>query len=175
MIGNRVTQRMLSDNALRGLQANLTRNASLQNQLSSGRLVSRPSDNPGAAVSSMQLRSQQRMDTQYLDNIDNANGRLNVIDSALTDISNLVQKAKELVVNAQDQSLPQASRDALAAELTVIQQGVTDSYNTQWLGRPVFGGTVQGSQAIDSNGVYVGNDAPVTARVARQVSVRIDI
>jgi len=175
MIGNRVTQRMLSDNALRGLQANLTRNASLQNQLSSGRLVSRPSDNPGAAVSSMQLRSQQRMDTQYLDNIDNANGRLNVIDSALTDISNLVQRAKTLVVNAQDQSLPQASRDALAAELTVIQQGVTDSYNTQWLGRPVFGGTVQGSQAIDSNGVYVGNDAPVTARVARQVSVRIDI
>lgn len=175
MIGNRVTQRMLSDNALRGLQANLSRNAALQNQLSSGRLVSRPSDNPGAAVASMQMRSQQRMDDQYLNNIDNAAGRLQTIDSAMTDITDMVARAKSLIVNAQDQSLPQASRDALAAEITVIQQGVVDSYNTQWLGRPVFGGTVQGSVAIDASGTYIGNDAPITSRVAREVSIRIDI
>jgi flagellar hook-associated protein 3 FlgL len=175
MIGNRVTNKMISDSALRGLQANLTRNAKLQEQMSSGRLVTRPSDNPAAATSSMQMRTQQRLDTQYLSNIGNAAGRLNTADGALRDISDLLRRAKELVVNAQDPSLPNASRDAISAELQVIQRGVTDSYNTQWLGRPIFGGTVPGSVALDSTGAYIGNDQPVTARIAREVSVRIDV
>lgn len=175
MIGNRVTNKMLSDSALRGLQANLARNAKLQEQMSSGRLISRPSDNPAAATSSMQLRTQQRLDTQYLSNIGNAAGRLNTADNALQDISRLLQRAKDLAVNAQDPSLPSASRDAISAELLVIQKGVTDAYNTQWLGRPIFGGTVQGSVALDASGAYVGNDQPVTARIAREVSVRIDV
>jgi flagellar hook-associated protein 3 FlgL len=175
MIGNRVTNRMLSDGALRGLQTNLSRNAQLQEQLSSGKLVTRPSDDPSAAVSSMQLRSQQRMDTQYLSNIDNAAGRLNTADRALQDISTLMSRAKELVVSSHNQSLTSAGRDAISAELKVIQKSVVDSYNTQWLGRPIFGGTVQGSAAIDSSGTYIGDDAAITARVARQVSVRIDV
>ncbi|HST80434.1 MAG TPA: hypothetical protein VLL08_01695 [Kineosporiaceae bacterium] len=175
MIGNRVTQRMISDSSLRGLQANLSRNAKLQEQLSSGRLVSRPSDNPSAATSSMQLRTQQRLDTQYLSNLGNAAGRLNTADSALQDISSLLLRAKELIVNAQDPSLPDAGRDAISAELIVIQKGVTDAYNTQWLGRPIFGGTVIGSLTIDPAAGYVGNDKPVTARIARAVSIRIDV
>ena len=175
MIGNRVTNKMISDSALRGLQTNLSRNAKLQDQLSSGKLVSRPSDNPAAAVTAMQMRTQNRLDTQYLSNIGNAAGRLNTADSALQDISNLLNKAKQLAVNAQDAALPDASRDAIAAELRVIQKGVTDAFNTQWLGRPIFGGTAQGTVAVDPSGAYVGNDLPVTARIAREVSLRIDV
>src|SRR5690242_18890035 len=175
MIGNRVTNRMLSDSALRGLQTNLGRNSQLQEQLSSGKLVTRPSDDPYAAVSSMQLRSQQRMDTQYLNNIDNAAGRLGTADSALREISTLMSQAKSLVVNSHNQSLTGAGANAISAELRVIQKSVVDAYNTQWLGRPIFGGTVQGSAAIDASGAYIGNDAPIMARVARQVSVRIDV
>jgi len=175
MIGNRVTNKMISDSALRGLQTNLSRNAKLQDQLSSGKLVSRPSDNPAAAVTSMQMRTQNRLDTQYLSNIGNAAGRLNTADTAMQDISNLLNKAKQLAVNAQDAALPDASRSAIAAELRVIQKGVTDAFNTQWLGRPVFGGTAQGTVAIDPSGTYVGNDQPVTARIAREVSLRIDV
>lgn len=175
MIGNRVTNRMISDSALRGLQTNLSRNAALQEQLSSGKLVTRPSDNPGAAVSSMQLRTQQRLDTQYLTNIDNAAGRLNTADAALTTISSMLGRAKEIMVNAQDASLPDASRAALSAELDTIQKGISDAYNTQWLGRPVFGGTAPGSVTINSDAEYVGNDLPVTTRIAREVSIRIDV
>lgn len=174
-IGNRVTQRMISDSALRGLQTNLSRNQLLQNQLSSGKLISRPSDDPAAVTTTMQLRSQNRLDTQYLSNIDNAAGRLGTADSVLRDISTQLIRAKEIVVNAQDRSLPVASRDALAAEMKVIQKGVIDSYNATWLGRPIFGGTVQGSAAIDPDGVFIGNNQPVNARLAREVTVRIDV
>jgi flagellar hook-associated protein 3 FlgL len=175
MIGNRVTSKMISDSALRGLQTNLARNAALQEQLSSGKLVTRPSDNPAAAVTSMHMRTEQRLDTQYLSNIGNAAGRLNTADSALETISTLLIRAKGLVVNAQDNGLPSTSRDALSAELKVIQIGVTDAYNTAWLGRPIFGGTAPGSVAITPDGTYVGNDQPVTTRIAREVSLRIDV
>jgi flagellar hook-associated protein 3 FlgL len=175
MIGNRVTNRMISDSALRGLQTNLSRNAALQEQLSSGKLLTRPSDNPGAAVSSMQLRTQQRLDTQYLSNIDNAAGRLATADSALTTISTMMIEAKTIMVNAQDRALPDASRAALSAQMETLQKGISDAYNTQWLGRPVFGGTAPGSVAINSDAEYVGNDLPVTTRIAREVSIRIDV
>jgi flagellar hook-associated protein 3 FlgL len=175
MLGTRITNRMMTDSAVRGLDANLSRNAKLQEQMSSGRVVTRGSDNPSAATSSMQLRSQNRMDTQYLSNIGNAAGRLATADSAMQDISKLLERAKQLAVTAQDKALPQASRDAISAELVVIQKGVTDAYNTQWLGRPIFGGTAPGSVAIDATGAYVGNDKPVTARIAREVSTRIDV
>jgi flagellar hook-associated protein 3 FlgL len=175
MLGGRVTNRMISDSALRGLQANLSRNQLLQEQMSSGKLVTRPSDNPAAATSSMQLRTQQRLDAQYLSNIGNASGRLATADTAVQTISTLLIRAKELAVGAQNPSLPDAGRAAISAELVVIQKGVTDAYNTQWLGRPIFGGTAQGSAAIDADGAYIGNDQPVTARIAREVSIRIDI
>jgi flagellar hook-associated protein 3 FlgL len=175
MIGTRITQRMLSENALTGLQNNLSRNQKLQAQLSSGKLVARPSDDPAAATSSMQLRSQQRLDTQYLRNIDDATGRLNTADSALQDVVKLLDRAKEITVNAGDQALTDAGRSALTSELGVIKKSIVDAYNTRWLDRPVFGGTAQGTVAIDDTGTYVGNDLPTMARIAREVTIRTDV
>jgi flagellar hook-associated protein 3 FlgL len=175
MIGTRITQQMLNQSALNGLQSNLSRNQKLQEQLSSGKLVSRPSDDPAAATNSMLLRSQQRLDDQYLRNIDDAAGRLNTADSALQDISAQLLRAKELIVNAADEALPDSSRSAITSELAVIKKGIIDSYNTKWLGRPVFGGTAQGSVAIDDTGAYVGNDQPTVARIAREVTIRTDV
>jgi flagellar hook-associated protein 3 FlgL len=175
MLGNRVTNRMISDTALRGMQTNLTRNQQLQEQLSSGKLVSRPSDDPAAATNSMKLRSEQARDTQYLINIDDAAGRMNTAGDSLTTISSLINRAKELLVNANDQALPDASRSAITAELRSLRTGVIDQYNTRWLDRPVFGGTAQGNQAVQTDGTYVGNDLPTFSRIARQITMRTDV
>jgi flagellar hook-associated protein 3 FlgL len=171
----RVTQAMVRSTALSGLQDNLTRTQQLQSQLSSGKLVSRPSDNPAAAVSSMQLRGQRQQDDQFLRNIDDSSGRLNSADTALQTVSKLTQRAKELMVTAQDPALPDESRNAIATELSAIKQGVVDAYNTRWMDRPVFGGTVQGRTAIEADGTYIGNEQPVTQRISRDVTMRVDV
>ena len=49
-----------------------------------------------------------------------------------------------------------------------------DLYNTRWLDRPVFGGTTPGFVAVDSSGTYVGNDAPIVARISRDATMRVD-
>ena len=47
---NRVTQNMMSHRALDGLQAGLGRLSHIQEQLSTGRIINRPSDDPSGAT-----------------------------------------------------------------------------------------------------------------------------
>jgi flagellar hook-associated protein 3 FlgL len=124
----------------------------------------------------MKLRSQRRADEQYLRNIDDARGRLSLADDSLTSLSAQIRRARELMVSARDAAISADSRAAIGAELTEIRKGVIDTYNARWIDRPVFGGTAQGSVAVDAGtGAYVGNDAEVIARVSRDVTMRIDV
>jgi flagellar hook-associated protein 3 FlgL len=171
---SRVTHKSMSNVALRGLQGSLARTQSLQNQLSSGRRVNTPGDDPSAAGASMKLRSQRSQDDQYLRNIQDASGRLNVTDDALVQISDRVRRARDLLVQAGNGAVDTAGMAAIGAELSSIQGEVKDLYNTRWLDRPVFAGTAAGNQAIDATGSYVGNDAPIEVRISRDATLRVD-
>jgi flagellar hook-associated protein 3 FlgL len=171
----RVTQTSMSNAALRGLQGALGRTQHLQEQLSSGKRVSRPGDDPSATGSAMALRSQRRADEQYLRNADDAEGRLAITSDALTSLSARIRRVRELAVNAGDAAMSDEAMAALAAEGTSSRGDVVDLYNTRWLGRPVFGGTVPGSVAIDSTGTYVGDEQPVTSRISRDAVLRTDV
>lgn len=175
VIGQRVTQRSQTAATMRGLEASLGRAQRLQEQLSSGRQVSKPSDDPSAAVSAMKLRSQRSANEQYLRNIQNVQGRLNVTDGALQDLSAQVRKVQELVISARNPAQSPSALSAIATELDQIRSGVIDTYNTRWLDRPVFGGTVPGTVAVDPDGTYVGNDVGMEARVSRAVAIRVDV
>jgi flagellar hook-associated protein 3 FlgL len=161
---------------MRGLETSLTRAQRLQNQLSSGKQVETPSDDPAATVSSMKLRSQLRADEQYLRNIDDARGRLSLADDSLTSLSASIRRSRELLVSARDAAISPDSRAAISAELNELRKSVIDTYNTRWIDRPVFGGTAPGSVAVDpQTGTYVGNDAQVIARISRDVTMHIDV
>lgn len=171
---SRVTHRSMSDVSLRGLQGALTRTQRLQNELSSGKRVSTPGDDPSAAGTSMKLRSQRRANEQYLRNIDDASGRLNVTDDALTQVSDRIRRARDLVASAGNGTINPQGLAAIGAEITAIRGEVVDLYNTRWLDRPVFGGTVPGSVAIDSTGTYIGDGVPIQARISRDAVIRVD-
>src|SRR5690349_6065560 len=133
MTWSRVTQRGTSDNALRGLQTSLARTQKLQNELSSGKRVANPGDDPAAAASSMALRSQRRADEQYIRNADDASGRLNMADNALTQMSDRVRRVRDLLIQSGDGALGDSDRQAIAAEVNAIKGEIKDLYNTKWL------------------------------------------
>lgn len=174
MVG-RITQRAISQTALRGLQASLDRSATLQEQLSSGRRISQASDDPSGTASSMTFRSQRATAEQHLRNIDGAQGRLNVTDAAVGDLSSRLAKVRELALASKNGALSVEGRAAIGAEVTAIRSNVVDIYNTRYLDRPVFGGTVVGGDAVDGTGAYVGNEAPVAVRITRDATVRVDV
>ena len=172
---HRITQTSIATSSLRGLQGAQSQVAALQNQLATGKKLAKPSDDPAGLTSAMQLRSQLRQDDRYLDTIGAATDRLNTADTALQGVTTQLNRAKQLMSRATGGSLDAAAREAIATELDVIRQGVIDDFNTGYGGRPVFGGSAPGSAAIDGSGAYVGDDADLTARVARNVTVRVDV
>lgn len=174
MLG-RITHRSISDSALRGLQSSLDRSAKLQEQLSSGKRISQPSDDPSGTASAMTFRSQRAASEQHLRNIDTIQGRLNTTDSAITDLSSRLNKVRELLVQSRSGALSTEGRAALASEISAIRGNVVDIYNTRYLDRPVFGGTAAGDVAVDTSGTYVGDDQPVELRVNRDAMVRVDV
>ena len=172
----RVTQGAIQGDSLRGLQASLGRVQSLQAQLSSGKQVAMPSDDPSGTAEAMTLRTQQAADVQYLRNIDQVSARLGVADNALTAISDRLRGVRELVVQAQNGALGADSRAALASQASALKSEIVDLYNTTYLDRPIFGGTVAGQQAVDpTTGAYLGNDQPVTTRISRDATIRSDV
>jgi tetratricopeptide (TPR) repeat protein len=80
----RITARALATNSLRGLNNNLAVVTKLQNQLTSGRTISTPSDDPTGTNTSMITRQGQAANTQQARNISDGHTFLDATDSALT-------------------------------------------------------------------------------------------
>lgn len=162
----RVTQGTLARGVLEGLQTNLTRLQRTQEQLSSGRRLNRPSDSPVDTVNAMQLRSDQQRTTQYSRNIDDGLARLSTADSALTQTTAFIGRVRQLVVAGANGTNGPEERGAMADEVDQLRQGLIQLGNTQYAGRPIFAGTVDGTVAFDTNGAYVGNDKDVNRTVS---------
>jgi flagellar hook-associated protein 3 FlgL len=171
----RITQLSMSNTSLAGLQTSLDRVQKLQAQASSGKRIQVPSDDPQGTATSMQLRSQQAADTQFARNADFATGRLNTADNALQSLSTQLMQVRDLVLKSQNGSLPASGRAALSAQIGQIKGQVIGLYNSQYLGRPVFGGTSAAGVAIDGSGTYVGDGSAVTVRLSASATVRVDV
>jgi flagellar hook-associated protein 3 FlgL len=174
-VGVRITQQSISSSTLRGLQSALGRVQDLQAQLSSGRRIAVPSDDPSGTASAMTFRSQQRADEQYLRNIDQVSARLGVTDTALTQLSDRLRAVRDLLVQAGNGGLGPESRAALASQAGALKSEIIDLYNTTYLDRPVFGGTIAGARALDTSGAYVGDEQAVVSRISRDATVRVDV
>lgn len=171
----RITQSTMSTTALRGLQTSLGLVQELQQQLSSGKRVNRPSDDPAATAAAMTFRSQRASNEQYLRNAATATARLNVTDNALTQLSDRLRGARDLMIQSQNGGIGTDSLIALSQQITAVRQDVIDLYNARYLDRPVFGGTSAGAVAVDAAGLYVGDDGDVTVRISGDATVRTDV
>ncbi len=176
MVIQRVTQNMLSDRSVGSLQTGLSRLARLQEQLSTGRILNRPSDSPTDTTSAMRIRSSMTDIKQYGRNANDGNGWLGQIDSALTNVNNQVLRARDLALQgANEGGMGPAAREALAAEIDQIRGGLIDTANTDYLGRPVFGGVTAGANAYDATGTYIGTPGAVNRTISEGSVVRVDV
>ena len=176
MGGFRVTERSMASNVLANLQANVSRGAKLQDQLSSGKLVKRVSDSPSAAIMSMQYRSDLAGLKQYGRNADDGMGWLDMADTAVTGMVSQVSRARDLVLTAMSSGTagtPEA-REAIAQEIGHVRDSLLSLANTTYLDGPVFGGTTSGRIAFNPNGTYAGDKGQVERTVSNNSKVRVD-
>lgn len=172
----RVTQRMLTQGSLEQLQAGLGRLAKVQEHLSTGRIINRPSDDPTGTTAAMRLRSSLADQAQYARNARDGLGWLTQIDSTLDAVTGTVRRARDLALQGANTGvMGPAAREALAIEVEGIRQALVAQANATYLDRPVFGGVTAGSRAYDDTGTYVGVPGDVNRRIADGVVVGVDV
>lgn len=180
MVIQRVTQSMMTDRSLGGLQGSLGRLAEIQEQLSTGRILNRPSDSPTDTAAAMRLRSALAAQQQYARNAEDGLGWLNTADATLQGVNDQLRRARDLALQGANGATGAAAREALATEVEQIRAGVLAAANTTYLDRPVFGGTTAGDIAYRSTGLpevaaYVGDGRPVGRTVADGVTVDVGV
>jgi len=179
----RITQRSLALNSLRGLNGNLAAVSKLQNQLTSGKTISAPSDDPTGTNTSMLTRQGMAGNAQQARNISDGHTFLDSSDSALQNMLDQVRRVRDLAVQALNTgSSSSASNVAIATEVNGVRDSLIAQANQVVQGKPIFGGVTSGNQAYGLNGTYLGVGGangvpvhPVTRRVSDVEAIRVDI
>jgi len=136
----RVTQNLLSNTVLSNLNRNLDSLMRIQSQLSSGKRISRPSDDPVGTSTAMRLRTRLSETNQYLRNMDQGDTQVNYIDNVFDDISDLLMRAQELAISQANVTADANTRTAVAQELTALIDQFVDLLNTRVGNRYLFAG-----------------------------------
>jgi len=178
----RVTQQMLSRQSYSGMQTAMGRVAKAQEQLTTSRLINRPSDETTGATTAMRIRFSLAAQEQFVRNADDAVGWLDQTDGTLSSMGAQLVRARDLALQgASTGALGQQGRDALATEVDQIRAGLIDSANTQYLDRPIFGGITAGTKAYDTatgalaDPPAIGVGTGVVRTIADGTRVRVDV
>lgn len=162
----RITQNSMNRTQMAGLNSSLGRLQRTQEQLTTGKRLVRPSDDPVGTVNAMRLRDQQRGLTALGETIKDATARLQSADDALTRSQTMLTKIRTLVVAGANGVNGPEQRAAYAQEVDQIRQGMVQLANTEYAGQPVFGGTSTEPNAFDPvSGQFKGNTDDVLRKV----------
>ncbi|HET8702160.1 MAG TPA: flagellar hook-associated protein 3, partial [Nitrococcus sp.] len=106
--------RQLSLNALLDQQSRLSK---VQQQIASGRRILTPADDPTAAARSLLLASSIGALQGYSQSADQVEPRIQLEDSSLTQIQNLVERLRELAVQANNATQTATDRQQIGVEV----------------------------------------------------------
>lgn len=135
--------------AIQTLQSNLSQT---QNQMSTNLAFTTAAENPTAAGAVNNYNQALAQSQQYVTNSDSAQTNLNVEDNALSQVQNQLQSLRDLALQANNGTLTNSDRSAIAAQAVQIQNSLLSLANTtNGNGEYIFGGFAAQSQPFTSN------------------------
>ena len=177
----RITQTTMSTNALYNLQNGLNRMQDLNNKLSTGLDVTKPSDSPERFLTGQQSRSSLARTETFIRNADNAQSWLRVTDSALQDAVTRLHRVEQLTIRGATSTHNETGLRALAHEIRSMREGFKEITETEYAGRKIFAGTADvtdGVYASTAGGgapqyAFKGNNEPVLRTVGPDVTLNM--
>lgn len=157
-----------------------------QNQISTGRRVVTPKDDPVSSAQALVVTQSQSVNALFMKNQETAQTRLNALDATLDGVNNELSAIYEKAVSAGNGTYSDAERAAVANELEQRLGSLISLANTQdGTGRYVFGGFQSTTKPFDLSGnvspyslanpyvSYAGDDGVQTLQVTASVSMSI--
>jgi flagellar hook-associated protein 3 FlgL len=159
-VTTRITSGMVQRSILADLNKINDKLAQTQAKAASGKEITKPSDDPFGAARAMALRQEQSANAQHQRNVQDARGWQDTTETALSSMTDAIQRARDLVTQGATDSADQSSRDAIASELEQLLAGIKQDANATYNGSYVFGGTKTDSAPYaDTDDAYHGDRA----------------
>lgn len=174
----RITNGMVSRNVLSDLNRNLKHLTRMQEQMASGKTVSRPSDDPAYVARIMRLQSMVQKQEEYQTNMENARGFIDNAEAALGTVSNILARAREISIYGANGSLKGNDRLALAAEVDELIDEVVEVGNTSFDARYIFGGFKSEDPPYTRAGdviTYNGDSGEMRWEISEGVTIPVNI
>ncbi len=125
----RISTSMLHTNALNAMMRQQANLAKTNDQMSSMKKIQKPSDDPVASVRILKLEQTKASQEQYGSSITAVTTRLDLEEQAMNDAESALQRISELAVKANNSSLSQSDREAIATELQQLRDEMMDIAN----------------------------------------------
>ncbi|RMC99083.1 flagellar hook-associated protein 3 [Clostridium autoethanogenum] len=178
----RITNKTLSNNFLADMQRNLENLSRVQQQVSSTKNFSKPSDDPINVERAMQLQSSVNYTTQYGSNIKTANTWMETTDTTLGQIGTVLSNIRNNLEQAGG-VYTQDEKDKINDAVSQEVQQIASLLNTNFQGEYIFGGTAGLSKPIttttDANGIvtlqYADKDGNAVDNLSTVASQNFDI
>lgn len=172
----RVTQNMSADNSIYNIQQGRAKLDKLQDLISSGQNVNKPSDDPIAARLLLEIGDKLKTMDQYSSNIDKASSWLKFTSTAMGGMSAIINLARKVAgtinTGSDDPSIRQSAHD----QLVDLKKQFVDMANTQYGDQYVFGGannTVPPFNNVDNT--FAGDGTQLAIEIGQNSTISLNI
>ena len=174
----RVSTSMIFSQGLANMQQQQTSILKAQQEISSGVRLTKASQDPVAFAAASRLSNLDSQLGQYQRNIDVATGKVQVQESTLGSVTNMMQRVREIAIQANNGAQSGTSRQSLVDELNQLKTSIASQANaTNERGEYLFSGTAAREKPYDASGQLNANVAaakPVNLQIADGRSVEVN-
>ncbi len=175
-MSERITPAMIRGSTINDINASLSALERSSNELSSGKTILAPSDNPYGASRAIDLQSQLDGLTSYATNAQDGISWATTAESAMSNMSSILQRVRELTLQASNGTYNQGDLNSIANEITQLTETIKQDANTQYAGQYVFSGTLTTTPPYQQgeSDAYSGNAGTVARSIGPSASVAIN-
>jgi flagellar hook-associated protein 3 FlgL len=175
-MSERITSTMIAGTTLADINAALSGMQRSASELASGKSIQQPSDNPYGASRAIELQSTIDGMSSYAAGAQDGISWTQTASSALSNINEVSQRVRELLVQASNGVNNPIDRTAIAEEVDQLTATVKQDANTQYAGQYVFSGTLTATAPYTAGAEdeYRGNAGQITRTIGPGASVAIN-
>ena len=174
---DRVTSSMTSRSVLSDIENVYNQLTATQNELSSGKKLTKPSDDPFGTSRALLDNSDIAANQQYQTNAQDMGSWLSTTDTALSSINDDLGRVRDLVLQGANGTLSQTELDSISTELGQLADSIKSDANTQYAGSYVLSGSQTGTQPFTVGAVdtYGGDSAAIARQLGQGVTMQVNV
>jgi flagellar hook-associated protein 3 FlgL len=174
-MSDRITPTMVTSTTLDNLNSSLAAMERTSDELSSGKTILEPSENPYGASQVIDLQSQLEGLGTYEANAQDGISWEDTASSSMGNMSEVTQRVRELLVQGANGTYNKSDLETMALDVEQLTETIKQDANAQFAGQYIFSGTATTTAPYESgaNDEYMGNTETVSRSVGPGATITV--